>query len=371
MNLSLLCKWWWRLETEDGIWQSLIKNKYIKDKMISNVPPRVDDSPVWKDLMKVRNIYLAGRKVKVQDGKSVQLRQDCWLEDQPLCVKFPILFELCDHKNISVRGFVDKEGFLTFRRWLPSTLQAQWEMLKQQALNYPFLQSADVISWKWSPKGVLTVKSTYARLSNNDRGEAYSKIWKAKLPYKIKIFLWLVENEAILTKDNMVKRTWLGDPSCRFCTESESIQHLFFTCSTAKVIWSIVACSIGANDLPNSLSQYWAWCEKWIPTSIQLHAFVLAGMCWATWKARNKACFENKLIKHPAEIVCHACSLLIFWAGLHKEELQSQIKEGVGALLALACQMLSTQRRSSPRMILPPPDNQGRDDAETPEDEDA
>ncbi|RLN38772.1 hypothetical protein C2845_PM01G21280 [Panicum miliaceum] len=56
-------------------------------------------------------------------------------------------------------------------------------------------------------------------------------------------------------------------------------------------------------------------------------------------------------------------------AGLY-EELQSQIKEGVGALLALACQMLTTQIRSPPRMILPRPDNENPSDAEVPEDED-
>jgi hypothetical protein len=31
-------------------------------------------------------------------------------------------------------------------------------------------------------------------------------IWKAKIPLKIKIFIWMVAQKAILTKDNMIIR---------------------------------------------------------------------------------------------------------------------------------------------------------------------
>jgi len=30
MNISLLYKWWWKLEKEDGLWQKIIKFKYLK-----------------------------------------------------------------------------------------------------------------------------------------------------------------------------------------------------------------------------------------------------------------------------------------------------------------------------------------------------
>jgi len=221
---------------------------------------------------------------------------------------------------------------------------------------------------KWSQKGGFSVKSTYD--SSDDNGDSFSRIWKAKLPYKIKIFLWLIEQGAILTKDNTVRRRWPGNPSCCFCDNMESINHLFFTCPTAKVVWSIVAKSIGAINIPNSVAQFWNWCRNWISTSIQIHAYVLAAICWSTWKARNNACFNNKLIHHPAEIVFHACTFLTFWASLHKEEVQSQIMKGVGILMSLACQMLATPGRSTPRLILPPSVDQRPSEDEAPGDED-
>jgi hypothetical protein len=27
MNISLLCKWWWKLEHEEGLWQEIVKKK--------------------------------------------------------------------------------------------------------------------------------------------------------------------------------------------------------------------------------------------------------------------------------------------------------------------------------------------------------
>lgn len=60
MNLSLLCKWWWKLE-ESGLWQDIAKYKYLKRDNVCFVKHKQTDSPVWADLLKVKNIYLQGR----------------------------------------------------------------------------------------------------------------------------------------------------------------------------------------------------------------------------------------------------------------------------------------------------------------------
>jgi hypothetical protein len=53
-------------------------------------------------------------------------------------------------------------------------------------------------------------------------------LWKVKIPLKIKVFLWLLYREEILTKDNLVKRNWRGFEKCCFCNSYETVQHLFF-----------------------------------------------------------------------------------------------------------------------------------------------
>ena len=65
-------------------------------------------------------------------------------------------------------------------------------------------------------------------------------IWKIKVPLKIKIFMWFLYSKVILTKDNLAKRNWNGDKCCSFCDSQETIQHLFFDCPFAKIVWHIV-----------------------------------------------------------------------------------------------------------------------------------
>jgi hypothetical protein len=45
MNLSLLCKWLWKIDSEEGLWQQIVKFKY---------------SPIWADLLKVIFMYREG-----------------------------------------------------------------------------------------------------------------------------------------------------------------------------------------------------------------------------------------------------------------------------------------------------------------------
>jgi hypothetical protein len=71
-------------------------------------------------------------------------------------------------------------------------------------------------------------------LPRDDNGNAYNRVWKSKVPEKIKMFTWLVEQKYILTKDNMVKRKWKGNPGW-FCTCPQTTDHLLLECPTAKV----------------------------------------------------------------------------------------------------------------------------------------
>jgi hypothetical protein len=190
-------------------------------------------------------------------------------------------------------------------------------------------------------KGKFTVKAVYDMVTRDDMADSYSRIWKAKLPYKIKIFLWLVETKAILTKDNIIRRKWQGDPSCYFCDTEENRDHLLFQCPIARCVWGIIAICLGTDLIPNKCYQYWEWAKRHSPGSMLEHTFGLAAVCSAIWKARNKACFEQKYIKHPAEIVIHACALMKHWAGLYKKELQAQMTAGVGVFLAMASRLLA------------------------------
>jgi hypothetical protein len=96
----------------------------------------------------------------------------------------------------------------------------------------------------------------YDHLCGADIESPNKKIWKAKIPLKIKIFMWLLQQNAILAKDNILKGKWQGYKRCRFCNPYECVTHLFFDCSLARYVWSLVAMVVGADCRPSNLDQF-------------------------------------------------------------------------------------------------------------------
>jgi hypothetical protein len=119
-----------------------------------------------------------------------------------------------------------------------------------------------------------------------------------------------VANNAILTRDNLIRRKWTSDSSCLFCDQNESISHLLFQCSMAKAEWGIVAFSLGATNVPRNFNQCWSWCEKWLPHGQKFHAIGIAAICWTVWKTRNNICFQGKNVTSPIMLCMFAYLLL-------------------------------------------------------------
>jgi hypothetical protein len=89
-----------------------------------------------------------------------------------------------------------------------------------------------------------------------------SYLWKIKVPFKIKVFLWLLHREAILTKDNLAKRNWNENIMCYFCDSYETIQHLFFECVLAKFIWRVIQITFGLTISWNMKHVFGDWIQR-------------------------------------------------------------------------------------------------------------
>ncbi|PNT63107.1 hypothetical protein BRADI_4g11520v3, partial [Brachypodium distachyon] len=87
---------------------------------------------------------------------------------------------------------------------------------------------------------------------------------------------------------------------------------------------------------PACFSQYFWWIAQQFPISRNLQIVGIAAICWALWKIQNRACFEQKLIRSPAEIICYACAFLRYWAGLQSGVDKTNLLAGVAALQAEA-----------------------------------
>jgi hypothetical protein len=56
-NNFLLSKWLFKIINEEGMWQELICNKYLKSKNLAEVHAKPTDSPFWKGLMNEKEIF--------------------------------------------------------------------------------------------------------------------------------------------------------------------------------------------------------------------------------------------------------------------------------------------------------------------------
>ncbi len=57
-NKCLFSKWLFKLINEQGLWQDLLKRKYLYNQYITQVDMKQGDSHFWSGLMKVKNTFL-------------------------------------------------------------------------------------------------------------------------------------------------------------------------------------------------------------------------------------------------------------------------------------------------------------------------
>uniref|UniRef100_A0A453A696 Reverse transcriptase zinc-binding domain-containing protein n=1 Tax=Aegilops tauschii subsp. strangulata TaxID=200361 RepID=A0A453A696_AEGTS len=76
---------------------------------------------------------------------------------------------------------------------------------------------SDNIHWKLSTSDRFSAKSMYSDLIDTGPIPRFLHIWNIKVPLRIKIFMWFVHKGVILTKDNLIKRNWVGSSRCCYC----------------------------------------------------------------------------------------------------------------------------------------------------------
>ena len=110
-------------------------------------------------------------------------------------------------------------------------------LVKQVVLS----DSSDQPVWMLNSSSKYSVKSFYKMINfGGVSSDVKDDIWKIKVPLRIKIFMWFVHKQVILTKDNLLRRSWVGNSLCCFYDNDETIQHLFIDCPLAKLLWHTI-----------------------------------------------------------------------------------------------------------------------------------
>jgi hypothetical protein len=155
-------------------------------------------------------------------------------------------------------------------------------------------------------------------------------LWKTKIPMKVRIFLWLMVKCSVLTKDNLMRKGWTGDPHCHFCNKTESIDHLLFSCALAKLVWQVILCAFQLVRPPeNTADLFGNWIKSFPKDQRHLVMCGASAVCWVLWKTRNDVCFNRAVVSDPTITIYRLCNFLNNWAILQKNQDQGKVEEGV------------------------------------------
>jgi hypothetical protein len=135
------------------------------------VKHRQNGSLIWADLLKIRYIYLKGRKIDVKNGSNTLFWKDTWLFDKPIQLLFPGLFEICLQPDISVAHM--KQNLVRFKRWLVDDLKNGWCEITKKTDGLVLTNDKDVVIWNLGKSGNFSVKSVYKALTSCDASFYY------------------------------------------------------------------------------------------------------------------------------------------------------------------------------------------------------
>ena len=179
------------------------------------------------------------------NGASIYVLKDCWLPNQPIKrVLFQPEEEIWEWK---VSDLIDWLSHQWDRERIHALFnQFDVEAILQVPLSRRVIQ--DALIWSFTKNGKYTVKSGYdvtkqlRKAESNSRETSvqrandsfWSRIWKAKVPNKVKIFSWRACQNIFPTQDNLVCKRVTEDARYCFCQRAtETILHVLWECGVA------------------------------------------------------------------------------------------------------------------------------------------
>ncbi|GKU89943.1 hypothetical protein SLEP1_g4011 [Rubroshorea leprosula] len=314
-NQVLISKLGWQLiSNQNKPWCRALSTKYLKGESLIRCPISSTASATWKSILKCRNILQLGLRWRIGDGQRIKFWQDIWVGDKPLyeVALSPVLPALMDtpvsHAINSTRDW-DADWL---RNLLPNNVVAQILATPIPA----FQQQEDIVFWNGSPDGTFSAKSAFELLQQQQvvltqQGESWRWIWKLQCIEKIKLFVWLLCKNRVLTNSVRFARHFAATPICPRCEQSpETPLHLLRDCYHSRLFWE------AAPVLPPDffMLDFNEWLRKNAQTSMTSAASrhnwstLFLSAIWVIWKNRNALIFDNQRTP-PHILLQHASSL--------------------------------------------------------------
>ncbi|WVZ62463.1 hypothetical protein U9M48_012212 [Paspalum notatum var. saurae] len=162
-NKCLLSKWLFKLLNEDGLWQNLLRNKYLRNKTLSQVTKKAGDSHFWMGLMGIKDQFLDLGTFKLNSGTQIRFWEDVWLGNQSLKYFYPNLFNIVRKKHATMTEVLSTNPL---NRALVGDKLLEWRTLVARLVHINLNEDNDVFIWGLQKHGSFSVKFMYLHLVN-------------------------------------------------------------------------------------------------------------------------------------------------------------------------------------------------------------
>jgi hypothetical protein len=254
--------------------------------------------------MKVKESFLSLGHFTLNIGEDISFWEDKWLGTTTLQYQFPELYSIVHRNNVLVASVFRTISLnISFRRGLVGNNLNQWYRLVARVAHIRLNEVHDRFIWDLIQNDNFSISSMYKALILDTRIMHNTLLWKLKIPLRIKIFLWYLKREVVLTKDNLARRNWNGGKQCVLCSQLDTIQHLFFDCHFARFLWRAVQVTFNI-DRPTSVMHMFNNWAVGVGVRFKKLLFVGAGaLHWELWTSRNEMVFDNSPAKTYMQLV--------------------------------------------------------------------
>ncbi|CAL9018470.1 unnamed protein product [Prunus brigantina] len=312
-NEALRAKWLWRFPMEpNSLWAMVVKSKYgsATNGWDANPASMVTSLNPWKDISAGYQTFLQCCRFELGNGNRVRFWEDSWVREGLLKDSFPRLFALSSKHSLSIDCFVDSQVFphnwdFGFRRNLNERETAEVIKLLEILEGFRLWASKrDRRRWDLEVSGYFTCKSFQSFLCNKGRVVTFppfSRVWKAKSPPKVKVFVWLVGLGKVNTLDLVQRKRpfmYLSPHWCVLCKYcEESVDHLFLHCPFSLSLWGLLWREVGTVCvIPKGCSDF--LCSDFVvwgsgKCTSTLWRCLVHSVFWNIWMERNRRIFED------------------------------------------------------------------------------
>lgn len=131
-------------------------------------------------------------------------------------------------------------------------------------------------------------------------------IWSLKYSFKVRLFLYLIARDSILTWNNLRKWGWSGANIYTLCKSSRENWHLMIQFSYSASVWDKWAYRFDLIANPTEKEHLWARIHVGNGRE-NFHANVVAVVYWNIWRERNSRIFYDRATPP------YACACALIW----------------------------------------------------------